>query len=167
MTTFDPRWKPHTPKPKRLLAYKPRTGVREDFNSSPSTVLSDSSLLMTHARSQLERLREVNALGRSHDDLAHWTLNLLQQIATKSTVYPAIAPDYSGGLGLHWVANHLSLEIEVDSEMSYSYVAYNHDEIIVSGEGKGLPPATEIRNYLTLLTRYVEVKNPHWREHFA
>lgn len=166
MTMFDSRWLDAKPHPKRLLAFKTRPEVLDEF-ARHSVSLSESSLLLRDARLQLEKIRETDALGEMHEELAQWTVDLLRRIASNSTVYPSIAPDFAGGLALHWVANHLSLEIEIDSDRCYSFAAYNHDEIVASGEGRGLPPTEQIRDHLTRLTRYVEVRNPSWREHFA
>ena len=165
MTMLDSSWAIASPiQSSRVAVVKKSKQSNKDEFPLGDRPLSDASMLMQDAKRQFREIGEVGALGEAHEDLAQWTYALLREIANNSSVYPSIAPDYCGGLALHWVANHLSLEIEVDSNKSYAFVAYNHDEVVAHGEGTGQPPIERLKAHLTLLTRYVEVNNPAWRE---
>lgn len=147
----------------RYLPGGPDTPLVDDFQSPPESIWDyiDKHLNRILHQSQSGRLTDgfqisadvITKLGR-----------ILYAVCESTSVFPQIVPDGENGLAGVWYADHLSLEILVDSECEAVAIINVDGRIFsVSLDGPDRSSFRSVRGHLADISTHVESVNPGWR----
>lgn len=88
-------------------------------------------------------------------------------VTEENSIYPSVSPDGDGGIIVYWKALYLSIEVDVDADLTfYVRIRNSRTGVVQKWAGASFPFAA-LSRALKDLTNLVERQNPGWRKKYA
>lgn len=122
--------------------------------------------IVTYTRRLLLEVGAVEGTGLTFERI-HLLCRLIDRISTHETIFPAITPDFEGGISLEWSSGALLIELSIESNGTYALFAEGVSSSSIHHEGDvhdmSLP---SLKALIARFTDEISTRNPDWREHF-